>query len=103
MKAIKIDVIKKEVYEVDYKGTDGIYKQLDCTCFCLVPKKLPGGDTILVDDEGIYRRPQIGEFIVSGYHDELSGHGIVVGNTRSGNSRDCQSSVEEIKRLIRFV
>lgn len=104
MKAIKINVTLKGIYEItlpeDYRE---IYRQLECNLFTLVkPDTLPGRDTLYIDDEGLLRDQKLGAFSIRGYPQVLSGHGLIIGGDEEGESISCISTVELIKQLVRF-
>lgn len=106
MRAIKIDVIKHEVYNVDIQmGIDDIYKQLECETFT-VPYAHANGDGLYVDDESLVKGP---EFLIGGFaykeypHQPLFGHGLLIGVDEDGNSKDAQSDLEKIKKNVVFL
>lgn len=103
MRAIKIDVTKKEIYEVEI--TDDIktiYKHLGCDCFCQVGRGLKSGDMLLVDDNGLLHEKPIGAFTFGTYPQPLSGHGIFIGTDEAGETIDAQSDIEFIRTQVRF-
>lgn len=103
MRAIKIDVIKREVYEVNLPNTniEHIYRELECDCFTFATK-LSTKDFLYVDDEGLLRPDPIGAFSVRGYPQILSGHGLVIGVNGAGASIDAHIDLEQIKDLVNF-
>lgn len=104
MKAIKIDVIKKEVYEVEITSNiETFYKHLECDCFCQVGRRLPNGDMLLVDDNGLLISKPVGVFEFGTYPQALSGHGLMVGTSRSGETIPCKSTIEYVKSVVRFI
>lgn len=101
-KAIKIDIEKQEVYEVDIDNYKDISKHIDCRCFtiaCYINKK---EDCIFVDDEGLLT-PIQGAFEYEGAPQPYAGHGLVIGTTKSGNSKTPTVTVEEIKKAVTFL
>jgi len=79
MRAIKIDVVKRQVYEVDVKpGIEEIYKQLECDCFDTVPIT-PRKEILYVDDNGLLIDKKLGAFSIGTYPYILSGHGLILG------------------------
>jgi hypothetical protein len=84
MRAIKIDVVNKDVYYVhinrDKRGSrlPDIYKHLDCSTIDSV--NLAPGLDMYVDDEGLLRDEPIGAFKISGSDYVFSGHGLMVGH-----------------------
>lgn len=104
MKAIKIDVVKKEIYEVtiDHKNElKSIYNHLEADMFENALNIQPQNDFVYVDEEGLLKAP-IGWFMIKGQSQLLSGHGLVVGCGRDGESRDVGSTVEEIRNIVVF-
>ena len=104
MNVIKIDVVKKEIYEIemttDFKE---IYKHLDCDLFtCISSKTIAPGDTIYIDDEGLLREDPIGAFSIRGVSQVLSGHGLIIGSDDQGDSISCITPLDVIKQLVRF-
>jgi hypothetical protein len=103
MKAIKIDVVKKEVYEVEISSDiKTMHKQLECSCFAAAGH-LKNKDMLLVDDEGLLVEKPLGFFIISGYPNLLSGHGLVVGVSRSGATVPAKSTADGIKQMVEFI
>jgi hypothetical protein len=106
VRAIKIDVIKHEVYNVDIQtGIDDIYKQLECETFT-IPYAHENGDGLYVDDESLVKGPEslIGGFAYKEYpHQPLFGHGLIIGVDEDGNSKDAQSNLEKIKKNVVFI
>jgi hypothetical protein len=110
MRAIKIDVEKKEVYEVDLNGTSeraickSIYEHLDVECFCQA-LRLPANDILVVDDNGLIRNPETvaGFFLIDGQPQVLVGHGVIYGVGAAGETRDAQSKLDFIKKHVEFL
>lgn len=108
MKAIKIDVVKQEIYEVEIpKGVNelkSIYKELGVTMI-EAGLVLPNNDYVFVDEEGLLKEPEdvIGGFDITGQRQHLLGHGLVMGCGRDGDSCDVKSTVEEIKSRVVFI
>ena len=101
MKAIKIDVIKREVYEIDIpKGLQGLYSALECDMVEIV--RINDTEDLYVDEEGLLRHDPIGAFRFKGYDQVLSGHGLVLGNDGEGDSVDTTLTVEYIRDQVRF-
>lgn len=103
MKAIKIDVVKKDVYEVEVT-TDiaTFYKHLECDDFNQVGRRLPNGDCLIVDGEGLLKKP-IGAFQFGTYPNSLSGHGLLFGTDSEGETVGVKSTLDYVKRAVRFV
>lgn len=101
MRAIKIDVVKKEIYEVEIKGDcPSFYETLDCESITGV--RLSKVEYLYVDDEGLHRRPLLGAFRVNGYPQALPGHGIIVG--LSGPQEvSSKLDIEDVRANVQFV
>jgi hypothetical protein len=106
VRAIKIDVIKHDVYNVDIQtGIDDIYKQLECETFT-VPYAHANGDALYLDDETLVKGPEslIGAFAYKDYPNQpLFGHGLIIGVDENGESQDAQSEIEKIKKNVVFL
>jgi len=104
MKVIKIDVVNKEIKQIDLKkGLEPIYKELECEIFqCFYPYGLKGRDCIYIDDEGALKDKPLGAFSIRGYPGVISGHGLVIGADKEGNSISAKTSLEHIKSIVRF-
>lgn len=102
MKAFKIDVVKKDVYQVEITSDiKSIYKHLECDCFAQVGRRMPNGDILLVDDNGLLN-PSIGSFEIGTYPNSLSGHGILIGTDEAGETVDVKTSIDWLSRSVRF-
>jgi len=104
MKAIKIDVRKKEIYYIEIDGdmVDNIVNHLECDVFTLVyPNTLKKGDTLYVDDEGLLKEP-IGAFSIKGCDQVLSGNGLILGTDEEGAAQDVVISIDDLKQLVSF-
>jgi hypothetical protein len=104
MRAIKIDVLKQDVYEVEITSNiETIYKHIECECFCQVGRRMPNGDILLVDDNGLLLDNPIGAFDFGSYPQTLSGHGILIGTDAAGETQSAQSKIDWVKAQARFV
>lgn len=101
MKAILIDVVNKEVKEIEIgKGIDEMYKFLNCDCFT-VASYLPNEDAIFVDDEGLMKGTD--EFFTyQEAHQPFAGNGLIMGCDEDGESVDCKISLDEVKSRVEF-
>ena len=104
MKAIKIDVVKKEVYEVNIEDTlEAIYEQIESDMFEVALAIRPQGDVVYVDEEGLLKVSK-GWFTIQGQPQPLSGHGLVVGlDHHNGASRDVKVTVDEVRKIVTFM
>ena len=102
MRAIKIDVVKETVEEIEISGSlDSMYAALQCDCICSVGIHLTPCEVLWVDDEGLLKDP-IGAFTIVGYPNPLSGHGIILGVTSSGANRSTKYSADLVRRMVEF-
>lgn len=102
MKGIKIDVVKREVYEVDIpKGIDGIYTAIEARPFDCIFLNAERTEVLYVDDEGLLHKP-IGAFHFYLYPTPLSGHGLILG-LKGPKTCSTKYSVEEIRNIVTFV
>lgn len=101
MRAIKIDVIKKEIYEIDIQDTlQAMHEALDAQDYNGV--RIGKTEMLWVDGEGLLRKPPLGAFMYHPYPNALPGHGLIIG-LRGPENVDSRMSVEEIKEVVRFV
>lgn len=109
MKAIKIDVEKKEVYFVEIDKKDelkSIYKHLGANMFEVALTLRGQNDMVYVDEEGLLKpKNKIpGWFMIEGQPQPLAGHGLVVGcNPNTGASRDVKCTIEFIQGVVQFL
>lgn len=104
MKAHLIDPVRLQVTEVtiseDYKE---IYKQIHCETFTAVTIN-ENGDSIFIDDEGLYVANQV-FFLHSNYpYQPLAGYGLVLGcDMETGESRSPICKLEETISKVSFL
>ena len=100
MRAIKIDVVKKEVYEIDLEqGLDAMYKALECE---VVDGRRIGSNIYLwIDDEGLLHEP-LGAFSLRP-GEVFSGHGLVTGISAEGETVDFPYTIGAISGRVTFV
>lgn len=106
MRAIKIDCIKKEIYEIDLPHAEkedysSMYKELDAEGYEGV--RMSKTEMLWVDEAGLRRKPLIGAFKVEWYPQALPGHGLIIGLRAGGYNTDTKLAVEEVKALVQFV
>jgi len=103
-KAIKIDVVKQDVYEIelsdDYKAIYGAIGN-GCTIFC-APIEFENGDTLYSDEEGLLHEKMVGCFMMENWKYPLVGNAIILGTDDEGDSIDAKSTIEEIKNQVTF-
>ena len=115
MKAILIDPKAKQVMQIDYNGDyKTIYEHLSFTkeegmtykprAFDIV-RTPTGGDGIYVDDEGLYVSAEDKHWYNIKYNNQdmmLVNRSLVIGCDENGDSKDCVSTVEDIKGRIKW-
>jgi len=103
MKAIKIDVDNKTVYEVEVNGLSDIQRQVGGLITSpVVEADYFKKDCLYVDDEGLLK-PVKGYFLIEGAYQPFAGNGIIVGLNEEGESIDCFVKLDRIKSAVRFV
>ncbi len=100
MRAIKIDVEKKEVYEININGSlDSMKEAIGCkyvTHIALVHRE----EFMWLDDEGLLNDDPIGAFELQGYPQLLSGNALVLGIDPGGNNTDSKFALDRIKQVV---
>ncbi len=113
MKAILIDPKAKQVMQIDYSGdyrhiyehlsfqnTEGMTHKPRAFDVVRTPTE---GDGIYVDDEGLYAPAEDKHWYNIKYNDQdmmLVNRSLVIGCDDEGNSKDCVSTVEDIRSRI---
>jgi hypothetical protein len=106
MIAIKIDVEKKDIYEVELEeGLDPIYLELQCDTFAC-PVTIFNRDTLFVDDDALLKKLETlkggffwTQFPVQG----IFGSALIIGDDHEGNSVSAKSHIDTIKGQITFM
>lgn len=103
MQAIKINSAERKLEIVQIENWKQIAPAIGngCTTFAC-PVSFENGDTIYIDDEGLYHEFQ-GGFIMDDWYCPIVGNGIILGTDCEGESIDPVSTLEELKSKIRFV
>lgn len=103
MKAIKIDVVSRELSYVEINDYTEIYNEIGngCNLFC-APFEFENGDTIFSDDEALLKEVH-GGFIMDGWNYPLCGNAIIQGCDDEGDSIEVKSSIEELAPRIIWV
>lgn len=102
MKTILINTETREVREIEIeKGLKAIYEAMGVDMI-EVATYLPNGDCIYVDEEGMFGLNAESVFFDVGAHQPFVGNGLVIGTGRNGNSASCKSTLEEIRKLVKF-
>ena len=103
MKAILIDVINKEVNEVEHDDTlSSIYKHIDCGTFDVV--RIDDTNSIYIDDEGLFVEDQL-YFEYKGTTDSVSlaGNGLVLGVDEEGETTPPSLTLKEVQKAVTFL
>jgi hypothetical protein len=102
-KAIKIDVVNKELSYVRINHYSDIYREIgnNCELFC-IPIQFDNEDCIYGDEEGLLKEVQ-GGYTMEGWAYPLCGNAIVLGTDEEGDSADCLTTIEELLPKIKWV
>ena len=100
MKAILIDVINKEVREVEHDDTlESIYKHVDCGTFDVV--RIDNLNSIYIDDEGLFiEDQQFFNYVIDLRVASLAGNGLILGVDDEGNTIEPTLTLEEVKSSV---
>lgn len=104
LKGILIDVQNREIKEVVIEeGIKPIYEQIKCDTFDVV--QIDDVNDIYVDDNGLLSLNEKSMFFhYKGYHQPLSGNGLILGNDdESGESIDTTLKVEDVRKNVKFL
>jgi hypothetical protein len=105
LKALLIDPEKREIREVECeKKLEAYYAMMDCTIIS-IPFQLRRGDSVVCDDEGLFKEPEKLHFfsIEALTPQPLAGKTLIFGTTRTGNFGDVKTSLEELMNLVKFI
>jgi hypothetical protein len=101
MKAILIDCEAKTVTEIDVNGKlDSMYASLGCDMVECV--QLAKGVDLWVDEEGLCKGRTKG-FMLKTFAQPIMGNGLILGNSRSGETTEAKVTVEQVKTFLTFV
>lgn len=103
MKAIKIDVATRSIYEVEVGDYKTYYQHISPNCGTFsVPLCLSDNSGIFVDDEGMYNgTAELGGFIIEGEDGSLwplLGNGLIVGCDDDGDA--CDANLQLVQREL---
>ena len=105
MKALFIDSKDQTIRTISYDGDyRSIYRILGCRMFECVDLPFKNGDTVYVDEEGLYQ-DDCYSFTIKGEDGRLNhimGNGLVLGTDAEGESIEHQTSLEDVKSRITF-
>ena len=105
MKAILINPKLQTINYVDYSGDyKDISKLTECTTFTAVYPFDNCEDTIYLDDEGLLKSSNYCFTFRcdDGRNQPLMGNALVLGADDEGESKDVETSIDEIKRRVSF-
>lgn len=102
MRAIVIDPFDQTVTEVVIEGNNlqEIYKILGVSCIDAV--RLPNGDAIYVDDEGLLKGTTGFFHLLGMIPNPLAGRGLLVGGDAEGRDADPSSNLNGIISVTKF-
>ena len=103
MKAILIDSKNKVIKEVEISKENTLkdwYKEVNCN-MVEIAHYLENTDTVLVNEEGLLH-DEYYFFTYEGAHQPFAGNGLVVGIDDEGNSVDCKTDIQEVKRNVKI-
>ena len=102
IQAIKIDVIKKEVYGLQINGNlEGLYSAIGCdNVECI---GLNRGNDLWIDGEGLLRHPQPPRLKLKGDPLALTGNGLVCGFDGEGGTIGTTLTVQAVAALVTFL
>jgi hypothetical protein len=110
MRAIKIDVVNRQVTEVDISkksNLQSIYKALNVSLIELVRTDISDKTSLYIDEEGIYNKIE-GGFTITVWGSGralLVGNGLLIGyNAEDGSSIDlpAEYTVEWVQNRVKF-
>jgi len=107
MRAIKIDVESRSIYEIELKkGLQPIYDAIgnNCTMF-EAPVRFLNGDALFCDEEIRFRPDDVkGGFCIIGYQNDqhIINNGIIIGSDSEGESCDSDSTLEYLQERVKF-
>jgi hypothetical protein len=103
MRALKIDVTKREITEIEIPDKKPLSQmQAVVGGLITIAVTLPNDDDVFVDDEGLLKGPP-GFFVIKGGHQPFAGNGLVCGSDpATGETVAAKTSLEEMRGLVRF-
>lgn len=101
MKAIYINAIAQTVEECEIESWRDIAPKISADLFCCAGYS-PNGDTVYVDDEGLWKSPEHFVWLPDFYPIPLAGSALILGSDEEGESRDVQISVDKVRDMVQF-
>ena len=105
MKAVLINPKLRKIKEIEYSGDyKDIQKLTECSTFTAVYPFNNCEDTIYLDDEGLLKSSNYCFTFRcdDGRNQPLMGNALVLGADDEGESKDVETSIDEIKRRVSF-
>jgi len=105
MKAILINPKLQTINEINYSGDyKEIYKLTECSTFTAIYPFDNCEDTIYLDDEGLLKSSNYCFTFRcdDGRNQPLMGNALVLGADDEGESKDVETSIDEIKKRVSF-
>jgi hypothetical protein len=111
MKSLLIDPVARTITEVEYsgdfKGPAGAYELLKCELVELIyDKQFPPDNHILVDEEGLFKRPSYAWRLMGGIYNGLVGRGLtsaVNQETDEGETVESTISIDDLRRRVQWL
>jgi len=101
-KAIKIDVAKREVYEIEIEpGLDAMYEAIGCRAVDMV--RITQLDDLWIDDCGLLREPQPDKFKFLGHAQPLAGNGLICGYDDQGETVSTALTADTVQGWVRWI
>ncbi len=105
MKGILINAYTRKITAVDIEEGDNelqsIYNHLECQ-YIETGMYLENGDIVFVDEEGMMKECNH-FFYMLGAQQPFAGNGLILGMSLSGDSRDCDIDIDEVKSRVKFL
>lgn len=100
--AIKIDVVKQEVYQVQIENDlESMYEVIDCQIVERVV--IDRNNDLWLDEEGLLHYPQPPKFWFKGAIAPFTGNGLICGYNGEGQTISTTLTAEEIESRILFL
>jgi hypothetical protein len=108
MKSLLIDPVARTITEVEYsgefEGPQGAYELLKCNLVELIhDKQFPANNHILVDEEGLFKRPRYGWRLMGGIYDGLVGRGLTTALEDIGTEKESTISIDDLRRRVQWL